>query len=280
VGQVGVAEDERGHVRREEPGGVRELARGEAEHADGDRGERVEAGGGQRGAAQRPRAAEAEQRPDHGARDQLVHDQEGREPRERLGRGEQQDGEHDRRVVHAGLQLQRAGEPPADPDAAQHAEDRGGVRRGQHGAPQQRGAPLQVEQEVQRGPDDGDADQHRHGGERDTEAERGAHRPPVGGEAALGQDEDERRETERLGERGVVELDAQHRLPEHHPDAEVEEQRGQAEPHGHPDRDDADQHDPRRDPSSSSRLGMPNPNDRHTPNLRRQPAPPGESPFP
>ena len=64
VGQVGVAEDERGHVRREEPGGVRELARGEAEQADGDRGERVEAGGGQRGAAQRPRAAEAEQRAD------------------------------------------------------------------------------------------------------------------------------------------------------------------------------------------------------------------------
>ena len=81
-----------------------------------------------------------------------------------------------------------------------------------------------------------------------TEAERGAHRPPVGGEAALGQDEDERREPERLGERGVGELDAQHRLAEHHPDAEVEQQRGQAEPHGHPDRDDADQHDPRRDP--------------------------------
>ena len=104
------------------------------------------------------------------------------------------------------------------------------------------------EQEVQRGPDDADADQHRHGGERDAEAERGAHRPPVGGQPALGQDEDERGEPERLGERGVVELDAQHRLPEHHPDAEVEQQRGQAEPHGHPDRDDADQHDPRRDP--------------------------------
>ena len=66
------------------------------------------------------------------------------------------------------------------------------------------------EQEVQRGPDDADADQHRHGGERDAEAERGAHRAPVGGEPALGQDEDEGREPERLGERGVVELDAQH----------------------------------------------------------------------
>ena len=71
---------------------------------------------------------------------------------------------------------------------------------------------------------------------------------PAGGEAALGQDEDERGEPERLGERGVGELDAQHRLAEHDPDAEVEQQRGQAEPHGHPDRDDADQHDARRDP--------------------------------
>jgi hypothetical protein len=116
-----------------------------------------------------------------------------------------------------------------------------------HGAPLQCGAPLEIKQDVQCGSDHADADQHRHGGERDPQPERGAHRAPVGGEAALSQDEDEGREPERFGERGVGELDAQHRLAEHDPDAEVEQQRGQAEPHGHPDRDDADQHDPCRD---------------------------------
>ena len=76
------------------------------------------------------------------------------------------------------------------------------------------------------------------------------HRPdlrPRGGQTALGQDQDQRREPERVRELGVVEADAEAGLAEGDPHQQVDEQAGQADPHAEAHREDRQQEHARPD---------------------------------
>ena len=84
--------------------------------------------------------------------------------------------------------------------------------------------------------------------------EGGADRRPPGGEAAVGEDEDERGDAERLGEAGVVEPDAQARLAQRHPDPEVDQQRGQADAGGQAYREHGDEDDARTDAEQEGQI--------------------------
>jgi hypothetical protein len=95
---------------------------------------------------------------------------------------------------------------------------------------------------VQRDTDDADAHRDGHRRQGDPDAQRRTHRFPARGEPTLGEDQHQRSPTDRLGERGVGELDAQHRLPEQDPDPEVEQQRGQPDPHRDPHGEHPEQH--------------------------------------
>nr|BFE48973.1 hypothetical protein GCM10017745_24000 [Saccharothrix mutabilis subsp. capreolus] len=96
---------------------------------------------------------------------------------------------------------------------------------------------------MQRQAGDPDADADGHCGQCDPQAQRGFHRGPAGGQAALGEDQHERRRAQRAGQVGVLELDAEHRFAQQHADAQVEQERGQTEPDRHPHRDDREQQD-------------------------------------
>jgi hypothetical protein len=86
-----------------------------------------------------------------------------------------------------------------------------------------------------------------HGGQRDR---RGGGLPgvcPVGGEAALRQDQHERAEPERLGQVRVVEPDAKAALAERQPESEEDEEGGQAGAVRQPGRHDGREHRGRAD---------------------------------
>jgi hypothetical protein len=103
---------------------------------------------------------------------------------------------------------------------------------------------------VQRHRDDADADRHGHGGERQPDAQRRSHRRPAGRQATLDEDQHERGEAERLGQPGVGERDAEHRLAQQYPDAQVQQQRREADTGRGPDGEHSDEHDGGRDPES------------------------------
>ena len=122
-------------------------------------------------------------------------------------RGDDPD-EHDGRcVVEARLRLERAGQPLGQRQRPEHGEHRRGVGGRADRAEQDGQLPRQAEQVV--GADGHDRDRHRDpdGRQRQAEPDARAHLSPVGGEAALGQDDRQRPEPERVGELRVVEGD-------------------------------------------------------------------------
>ncbi len=86
------------------------------------------------------------------------------------------------------------------------------------------------------------ADDDAYGGQRDGRRRGLARVLPVGGQTALGQDQHERGEPERLGEARVVEPDAEPALAERQAEPEEDKQGGKAEavrqPGGHDGRED------------------------------------------
>jgi hypothetical protein len=79
-----------------------------------------------------------------------------------------------------------------------------------------------------------DADHNAQSGQCDAQPQRRPHLRPARGEAALGQDQDQGGEPERLGERGVVEPDAEAGLADRDADSQVEQQRRETEADRHP----------------------------------------------
>ena len=90
--------------------------------------------------------------------------------------------------------------------------------------------------------DDRDADADADRRERERERQPRPDRLPAGGDAALGQDDHQRGDADRLRELEVVERD-QARAAERRADAEVEQQAGQSGAGRQPDRDDRDDQD-------------------------------------
>ncbi|GAA4949979.1 hypothetical protein GCM10023238_15370 [Streptomyces heliomycini] len=95
-----------------------------------------------------------------------------------------------------------------------------------------------------------DADAHRDAGQR----ERGgggqdrSHLRPLRAQTALGQDHDQGRVSDDLGQLGVVEVDvAEAVLAQGDADAQVDEQAGEPAARGDPDRCDGDEQDDRAD---------------------------------
>ena len=92
-----------------------------------------------------------------------------------------------------------------------------------------------------------DADPDADGGQGDPRPDRPPHVRPPGGQPTLGQDDDQRGDAEVLGELGVLELDAEAALPQREAQRQVQQEAGQPEPVGHPERHGRDEHDDRPD---------------------------------
>lgn len=134
--------------------------------------------------------------------------------------------------------VRRAGER----HTAQHGEDGRGVRRGDHGADQQRLAPVESGQVVRSGRGDPHAHRDADRRKRRRPGQRRFDLFPLGAQAALGEDHDQRGIAEELGQLGVVEDDAT-RAVLAYGDAypQVDEQAGEPAARGEPHRGDRDE---------------------------------------
>jgi hypothetical protein len=132
-------------------------------------------------------------------------------------------------IVHSRLALQRSRKPPVERRAAEHREDRGDVRGGQDRAEQKAFEEREVEEPGCGQSRDQGGDQRTH----ESKAERGpqdrADLVEPACEPALEEDQTERDHAHRASELVVVEVDPAGAVrPDRHPDAEEEEQRGDA----------------------------------------------------
>ena len=248
VRQLGVAEDERGHVHRGEPGRVHERRGAVRQEGQRQHGDRVQTRGRQGRAPHQPRTAETGGQAARDTHHQLEHhDPDGERDAvlpHRVG-GDQRDEDDGGGVVETRLGLERTGEPLLDRGHPQHREHRRRVRRRGHRAEQHGELPRQAEHVVgAQG-----HHRHRHGHADGRQGEADPHRRPEvaprGGQTALGQDDRQRREAQGLGHGGVLELDADERLAEHHAHQQVDQQAGQARPRGDPDGEDRQDRDGR-----------------------------------
>ena len=155
---------------------------------------------------------------------------------------EQGHREHGRRVVEPRLALQHAGQPGRQRQLAQHREHRGGIGRREHRAEQQRVPPAQVQQQAGRRRDHHDTHHHPHSGQAQRHGSRGAGMSPVGRQAALGQDQHQRAETQRLRQPGIIEPDARACLAQSQAQAQEHQQARQADPVRRPGRGDRHEH--------------------------------------
>ncbi|GAA3058965.1 hypothetical protein GCM10020000_47310 [Streptomyces olivoverticillatus] len=130
-------------------------------------------------------------------------------------------------VVEAGLGFQDAGEPTRQGHVAQDREDRRRVGGGHHCADDQGLPPVDTGQIVRGGRGDADAHRDTEGGEHGRGGQGRFDLVPLGAEAALGEDHDECRVTDDLGQAHVVEDDADAVLADGDADAQIDEQAGQ-----------------------------------------------------
>ena len=113
-------------------------------------------------------------------------------------------------------------------------------------ADQQRDAPGQPSSQTPTAAVTDDADHDPDRGQREPRPDRPAHVGPPRGQTALGEDDHQRRDPEGLGQRDVLEVDAEPALPQRDAERQVEQQAGQPEPVGQPQGDRGDQDDERR----------------------------------
>ena len=246
VRQLGVAEDQRGHVHRGEPGRVHERRGAVREEGQRQHGDRVQTRGRQRRAPHQPRTAEAGGQAARDAHHELEHhDPDGERDAvlpHRVG-GDQRDEDDGGRVVEPRLGLERTGEPLLDRGHPQYREHRRRVRRRGHRTEQHGELPRQAEHVVRADRHHRHRHGHADGGQGEADPHRGPEVAPRGGQTALGQDDRQRREAQCLGDGRVLELDADELLAEHHAHQQVDQQAGQARPRGDPhgeDRQDRD----------------------------------------
>jgi hypothetical protein len=248
--QFRVAQHHRGEVDAEEAAAVRQRAA--RVRRDGDRhdGDGVEAGGGQRHVPEPPGAEPAHREPDGGTDGQLqrylAHQYVPVVDRARRGEGHDQDD--DRGVVEAGLRLQNARHARGEGDFAQHREDGGRVRGGDDRPDDECLPPFQPDQIVRARR--GDPDAYRDAGQcqRGGGGQRRFDVLPLRAQSALGEDHDEGRVSDDLGEFGVVEADVADAVLAHgDADAQVHEQAGEPAARGDPDRCHGDEQDERAD---------------------------------
>ena len=224
----------RARARRGRPRGSPSRAgvgAAEGQRGGRQRGDRVEAGGRELGAAEALDRGPADAEPDGEPDAELVHEQQRdvveavAGVRDRLDQREHQ--QHGDGVVEARLALERARQAPAQRRVAQQREDRGAVRGGEHRADQQ--ALLEVEVEQQHRGDAGDqrAQRRRDQRQRDRGPEHGPDLDHARGEAALEQDQGERDDPDRAREVVVAELDPARAVgPDRHPETQEQQQAG------------------------------------------------------
>ena len=88
---------------------------------------------------------------------------------------------------------------------------------------------------------DADADQDADGGEHSRDHGDRTHGRQPRRQTTLGEDHDERHQTEITGQRGIVEAEPEPRLTDDHPETEEDEQAGDAEPQPEPHRERTDE---------------------------------------
>ena len=128
------------------------------QRGNGQRGDRVQAGGGEPDAAQHVDGDGSDQQPDEQADPELADEQQGEVGRRRSRLGQQVDEAEDQqdrhRVIQAGLALERLRELARQRRAAQQREDRRAVGRGQDRSEQQPLLGREAEQRRPRKADD------------------------------------------------------------------------------------------------------------------------------
>jgi hypothetical protein len=151
-------------------------------------------------------------------------------------------------VVHARLGGEHGGQPAPETREAQRRKDRGGVRRPDDSAEQERLRPGEVEEGAC-----GDAGhEHRHDdpdrAEQERGAEHGAHVAPLRRQAALEEDRDQADDPDRACELRVVEVDPARTLrAEQHPEPEERDQEREAKAARRDRGSDGDEQDAARD---------------------------------
>ena len=151
-------------------------------------------------------------------------------------------------VVHARLGREHGCEPAPETCDAQRREDRGGIRRPDDGAEQERLRPGEVEE----GACGGAGDEHRHddpdGAEQERWAEHGPYVAPVRRQTALEEDRDQADDPDRACELRVVEVDPARTLrAEQHSEPEERDQQREAKAARRDRGRDGDEQDAARD---------------------------------
>ncbi len=229
---------------------MRQRARRVRHHGDRHDRDRVEAGGGQRHVPQTPGAQPAHRETDRRADRQLQQDhaQQHVPVVDRARRGQRDHEDDHRGVVEAGLRLQHARRARGQGDLPQHGEHGRRVGRGDDRTDDERLPPLQADQVV--GGRRRDAHAHRDTGQRQCRGGRQGRLDllPLRAQTALGQDHDQGRVPDDLGQLGVVEVDVPDAVLAHGDAyAQVDEQAGEPAARGDPYRCDGDEQDERAD---------------------------------
>ena len=188
---------------------------GEGDHPQTERRNRVETGGGQRYTPQRERSEKAAAETDRSADCQLVEqrcDDDARLQLERC-RAEQQHEDDGRSVVESRLRLQQARQSSRQRHHPKDRKDCSRIGTGDDRAQQQ--GQLPVDTEDQMGPHCGhrSADDDPDGRENGRWGEHAADIAEPGGQAALDEDDTQRRRAQVLRELGVVETGSPTRFP-------------------------------------------------------------------
>jgi hypothetical protein len=171
------------------------------------------------------------------------------------------------------LGLQRRSHPAGHRHPAQHREDGGRVGRRGDRAQQDGDIPGQSEHQMAEQPHQTDRDADPDGRQQPRHRQCRLDRRPLRGQAALGQNEHQGRESQAMGQRGVVELDAEAQGPQQHADQQEQQQGRKPEPGTDPRRECRQQCD--RSPDQEVQV-----EDRHR--LILPPRPPGprvDEPF-
>jgi len=124
---------------------------------------------------------------------------------------------------------------------AQGGENGGGVGRTHDRAEQDAVEPAEAEQPHRRGRDHGHAHPDPERGQHGADRHRRAHVRPPGGQPAFGQDQHQGQQPQGAAQAGVAEVNPESGLTEQHPQAEVEQEAGQAKSSRRADRQDRDQ---------------------------------------
>ena len=210
-GDADRAQRQPGQVDGQEARAVQGVGAAEGQGGHGERRHRVEAGGGEGHAPQRPHRRHPHHHADGQADADLAHEEHGhvRQPvvvvLQPLDEAEHE--QHGDRVVEPRFALQGGGQAALERRAAQQREDRRAVGGRQDRAQQHPVERREVEEPCRRQPGDDRGDDRAHDGQRQRRGQDRADLEQARGEPALEEDQGERDDPDPARQLVVVELD-------------------------------------------------------------------------